>query len=64
MATDNDFYESDEPVEKVMMAFERGEKGLTDRPTWSGNSYFRLPGPIDQFLQKVTNKSTVELPAH
>lgn len=28
---DDDFYEDDEPVEDVLAAFERGEKGLTAR---------------------------------
>lgn len=28
----DDFYEDDEPVEKIRAAFERGEKGVTKRP--------------------------------
>lgn len=28
----NDFYEDDEPFEKIQSAFERGEKGVTERP--------------------------------
>lgn len=28
----NDFYEDDEPIEEVLAAFERGEKGVTRRP--------------------------------
>jgi len=30
--TDGDFYEDDEPVEKIQAAFERGDKGVTERP--------------------------------
>lgn len=29
---DDDFYEDDEPVEKIQAAFQRGEKGVTKRP--------------------------------
>ena len=36
---DEDFYEDDEPVEKVWEAFDRGEKGLTAPPpnAWTWN---------------------------
>jgi hypothetical protein len=29
----DDFYEEDEPVEKIVAAFERGRNGVTGRPT-------------------------------
>jgi hypothetical protein len=33
---DEDFYEDDEPVEKIREAFDRGEKGLTGPPpSWN-----------------------------
>lgn len=31
--TEEDFYEDDEPVEKIRSAFSRGEKGTTQRAT-------------------------------
>lgn len=34
---DDDFFEEDEPLEKVLAAFERGEKGVTARPTPTGS---------------------------
>jgi hypothetical protein len=64
MAEIEDFYEDDEPVEHVIQAFERGEKGLTGRATWSDTSYFRLPGRVEKLLNNLSNKSTRELPAH
>ena len=33
MSPDSDFFEEDEPVERVREAFERGVKGLTRRPS-------------------------------
>lgn len=46
MATKPEFFEEDEPVEKIVLAFEAGEKGLTTRPAepprgWT--EYLRLP---------------------
>lgn len=64
MAAMDDFYEPDESVDQVVSAFERGEKGVTGRPTWSTTSYFQLPVRIEQVLQHFNNKSTRELPAH
>lgn len=31
--SEQDFYEDDEPVQKIRAAFVRGEKGTTQRPT-------------------------------
>ncbi|MFB9882970.1 hypothetical protein ACFFMN_34065 [Planobispora siamensis] len=40
----NDFYEDDEPVEKIVAAFERGEKRLTKQPTRGFNEHLNLAG--------------------
>ncbi|MDG4791049.1 hypothetical protein O7626_41380 [Micromonospora sp. WMMD1102] len=64
MASNDEFYEADEPVDKIIEAFNRGEKGVTGRPTWSNTSYLKLPGRVEQIISNLTNKSTRELPAH
>lgn len=38
------FYEDDEPVEDVVAAFERGDKGVTEKPTRGVQKYFTAPG--------------------
>jgi hypothetical protein len=61
----NDFYKSDEPVDKIVQAFERGEKGLTGRPTWSVTTYLAAATPrTTNLFEKLSNKTTKELPAH
>lgn len=40
----NDFYEDDEPVEKIIAAFAKGEKHETGRPVNGRNYYLALPG--------------------
>lgn len=40
----NDFYEDDEPVEKISAAFIKGEKHLTKAPVNGRNAYVALPG--------------------
>ena len=44
MTSDSEFYEEDEPVEKVVAAFERGEKGVTARPL--GRTEYLLIGKL------------------
>lgn len=61
MATSDDFYEPDEPVDKIISAFESGEKGVTGHPTWSGTSYLTVARPIEQKFDSLANKSTREL---
>ena len=63
MAEMDDFYESDEPVDDVIRAFERGEKGVTGRVTWSNTSFLKIPGWVGRLRDNLTNKSTKELPA-
>ncbi|BCJ64833.1 hypothetical protein [Polymorphospora rubra] len=64
MATTDEFFEPDEPVDKITKAFERGEKGLTGRTTWSATSYLKLPASVGLVLENLSNKTTRELPAH
>lgn len=41
----NDFFEDDEPVEKIRAAFERGEKRVTVRATSRGiTAFLAIPG--------------------
>ena len=50
--TNADFYEEDEPVEKIVAAFERGEKGLTGRPTWARTEFLSAlvaARPVERF---------------
>src|SRR6266498_1737315 len=45
MGTGSEFYEDDEPVAKIVEAFERGEKGLTaPPPSWGHTEYLLLGG--------------------
>ena len=43
MKNPEDFYEDDEPIEKILAAFERGPKGTTKRPAQQASS-----GPLAQ----------------
>lgn len=47
---DEDFYEEDEPLEKIRAAFAQGLKGVTARPTKVDlpESPFLQPGPSSQ----------------
>jgi hypothetical protein len=40
----NDFYEDDEPVEKIVEVFERGEKFLTTPPSLGRTQHLVIPG--------------------
>jgi hypothetical protein len=40
----DDFYEDDEPLEEIVAAFERGEKGLTAPPPRGFNETLTVPG--------------------
>ncbi|MFI6508468.1 hypothetical protein ACIBCT_12755 [Streptosporangium sp. NPDC050855] len=40
----NEFYEDDEPVEKIVAAFERGEKRVTKHPSRGFNAHITLAG--------------------
>ena len=55
MTSDSEFYEADEPVEKVIEAFERGQKGVTARPVRGWTEYLTVnrPGQIS-FLPRTT----------
>ncbi|WP_422737052.1 hypothetical protein ACN263_26935 [Micromonospora sp. WMMD729] len=64
MATSDEFYESDEPLDKIKNAFDRGEKGHTGRATWSVTSYLKLPASVGLVVDHLSNKTTRELPAH
>lgn len=49
MMTDvnNDFFEDDEPVEKVIAAFERGKKRLTGTGSRGQTAYLSVPGNVE-----------------
>jgi hypothetical protein len=61
MATTPEFFEEDEPVEKIVLAFEAGEKGFTTRPAepprgWT--QYLRLPDfGLAKTVREFPNKS-------
>jgi hypothetical protein len=57
MTSGSDFYEEDEPVEKIIAAFERGEKGVTARPR--GRTVYLLIGKLSggHFVPPTTHAS-------
>ncbi len=66
----SDFYETDEPLEQVLEAFEQGEKrltamppaGQTGRPSGRGwTEYLRLPGALG-LLQPLSDRPTSATP--
>jgi hypothetical protein len=59
----DDFYEPDEPVEEILKAFERGEKGLTASVAWAKTEYLKLPGlsGLGRIATRYSNKSTPQL---
>jgi hypothetical protein len=52
----DDFYEDDEPVEEIMAAFERGEKGVTAPPSHGVNETIIVPGLRPILTQKSSNR--------
>lgn len=44
MDLDLDFYEDDEPVEKIKAAFAAGRKGQTEAPCAGATAYLAIPG--------------------
>jgi hypothetical protein len=50
------FYEDDEPVEEILAAFERGEKGVTKRPPRGYNETLRVPG-LTPTLSRSSNRT-------
>lgn len=51
------FYEDDEPVEKIIGAFDRGTKALTEAPPRGQTEYLVLCGPL---LTDTPNMATAE----
>jgi hypothetical protein len=55
MTSDTEFYEDDEPVEKILDAFERGQKGITARPVRGWTRYLSVSRPGHAgFLPRIT----------
>jgi hypothetical protein len=52
----DDFYEDDEPVEKIMAAFERGEKGVTASPSRGINETVMVPGLRPILTERSSNR--------
>jgi hypothetical protein len=50
MSDDTEFFEEDEPADKIWAAFERGEKGVTAEP----RKGFDLPDEIDRASVVIT----------
>lgn len=68
MATKSEFFEEDEPVEKILLAFEAGEKGLTTRPDeprrgWT--EYLRVPADsVREFSNRSVGSVGLRVPHH
>jgi hypothetical protein len=64
MATDNDFYEDDEPVDKIVQRFEQGEKSVTAAPGRGNNAYLNLFGLLSPVRTDTANAANQELVDH
>jgi hypothetical protein len=57
MTPSSEFYEEDEPVEAIVAAFERGERGVTARPRgWTRYLMIGRPGG-GRFVSPTTHAS-------
>ncbi|AEB42046.1 hypothetical protein [Micromonospora maris] len=65
---DEEFYEADEPLDKIVDAFERGEKRVTRAPELGQTAYLKVKGrllgrgvPVTRPTTRSENKATKEL---
>lgn len=61
----DDFFEEDEPIEKIRHAFDHGERGVTAPPTPRGQTqYLRLPGYALRVAENLSESTANKLLPH